>query len=61
MSANTSSYFVFRLAGLGATSPKPKPEWPPVEPTPMPPETDPIPSVPPVIAMHFQYYSFKLN
>jgi len=48
MSANTGSYFVFQLNEPGDPSPKPRPEWPPVEPAPMPPTTDPVPTVPPV-------------
>ncbi|HEV3225075.1 MAG TPA: hypothetical protein VGZ90_19510 [Puia sp.] len=62
MPPNTGSYFVFHKNGPGDPSPRPKPEWPPVEPTPMPPETDPVPpSVPPVTSEHFQLYSFMLN
>ena len=61
MAGKSGSYFVFRLAKSKDTSPKPGPEWPPVEPTPIPPVTDPVPTVPPVIAVHFQFYSFMLN
>jgi hypothetical protein len=61
MSANTSPYFVFHLAGPEKPAPKPAPEWPPVEPTPTPPTTDPVPTVPPVTGLHFQLYSYMLN
>jgi hypothetical protein len=53
MSGNRDSYFVLHLNGPGDPSPKPGPEWPPVEPTPIPPVTDPVPSVPPVTGYFF--------
>jgi hypothetical protein len=61
MPVNTSSYFVFHIVSLNDPSPKPGPEWPPVEPTPIPPTTDPVPTVPPVTGVHFSFYSFMLN
>jgi len=61
MSTNPSSFFVFHITAPGHLSPKPPPEWPPVEPSPVPPTTDPVPSVPPVTGVHFEFYSFMLN
>jgi hypothetical protein len=61
MSANTTSYFAFHIAAAGDDSPKPGPEWPPIEPSPIPPTTDPFPTVPPVTGAHFQLYFFMLN
>jgi hypothetical protein len=61
MSANTPSYFVFHLATTQDDSPTPGPEWPPVEPSPIPPVTDPVPTVPPINGFHFQFDSFMLN
>jgi len=58
---SATSYFVFHLGRIENSSPKPGPEWPPVEPTPLPPTTDPVPTVPPVISCHFLFYSFLLN
>jgi hypothetical protein len=60
MSSNRTSYFVFHLAPAGSI-PNPPPEIPPVEPTPIPPVTDPVPTVPPVKGIHFHFYSFSLN
>jgi hypothetical protein len=53
MSAKTVSYFVLHMNEPGDPSPKPRPEWPPVEPAPMPPTTDPVPTVPPVTSQQF--------
>jgi hypothetical protein len=53
MSVNRDSYFVLHLNEPGDPSPKPRPEWPPVEPAPIPPVTDPVPSVPPVTGYFF--------
>jgi hypothetical protein len=61
MSANTNSYFTFHITAAEDELPKPGPEWPPVEPSPIPPTTDPVPTVPPVTGVHFQYNSFVLN
>jgi len=61
MSSNITSYFVFQLAKSASGSPNPPPEIPPVEPTPIPPVTDPVPTVPPVTGIHFHFYSFSLN
>jgi hypothetical protein len=61
MPSNTTSYFVFQLAGHAGSIPNPPPEMPPVEPTPIPPVTDPVPTVPSVNSIHFQVYSFGLN
>jgi len=58
---SATSYFVFHLDPIQNSSPKPGPEWPPVEPAPVPPTTDPVPTVPPVTGVHFPFYSFLLN
>jgi hypothetical protein len=61
MAVNSDAYFVFHLSSPDNPSPKPGPEWPPVEPTPIPPTTDPVPTVPPVTGVQFQFFSFMLN
>jgi hypothetical protein len=61
MSSNTDSYFVFQLAKPKGSTPNPPPEMPPVEPSPIPPVTDPVPTVPPVRGMHFQFYPYILS
>jgi hypothetical protein len=61
MSSNTYPYFIFHLQMPDNPAPKPSPEWPPTEPAPKPPDTDPVPTVPPVTALHFQFYSSILN
>jgi hypothetical protein len=61
MSVNPASYFIFHLPVSETEIPGPGPEWPPVEPSPIPPTTDPVPTVPPVNGLHFQFHAFMLN
>ena len=61
MGAIPNAYFVFQLSAPDDPAPNPGPEWPPVEPSPIPPITDPVPTVPPVTGVTFQWYSYMLN
>jgi hypothetical protein len=61
MAANPNAYFVFHLSEPDDASPKPGPEWPPAEPTPIPPAAGPVPTVSTVTGVHFQFFSLMLN
>jgi hypothetical protein len=61
MAANGTSFFVFHIVCEDQDNPKPAPEWPATDPSPIPPVTAPTPTVPPVNGLHFEFYSHMLN